>query len=86
MAPHSSLMSRDDAEQRAARLNHEHPERGAYRWLAREAPEGWEVVRMTVPGGVRTDPLAGAVESRPRPDAPDPRTTYERNVGGPYAN
>jgi hypothetical protein len=77
-------MTRDEAEQRASALNQEHPDRGAYRWMAREGGDGWQVARITVPGGVRLDPLHGAVESRPRPEAPDTRTIHSQNVGGPW--
>ena len=58
-------MTRDQARDRAQELNAEHPERGRYHWLARETGGGWEVVRMTIPGGVRIDPLETAVESQP---------------------
>jgi hypothetical protein len=77
-------MTRAEAEDRAATLNREHPDRGAYRWMARSRADGWEVVRMAIPGGVRVDPLHEAVESRPRPEPSDPRTAFERNVGGPW--
>jgi hypothetical protein len=77
-------MTRDEAQQQASTLNAEHPERGLYRWMAREGVDGWQVARITVPGGVRVDPLHEAVESRPQPDAPDTRTSYDRNVGGPW--
>jgi hypothetical protein len=78
-------MTRDQAEQRAAELNDEHPDRGAYRWLAREGQEGWQVARISIPGGVRLDPLKESVESKARPEAPDPRPAFFRDVGGPYA-
>lgn len=78
-------MTREDAEARAAGHNREHPERGAYRWIARAGGDGWEVVRVTVPGGVRLDPLKEGVESRSKPQAPDPRPAFLRDVGGPYA-
>ena len=78
-------MLRDQAEQRAAELNRDHPDRGADRWFARQGVEGWEVARVTIPGGVRLDPLQAAVESKPRPEAPDPRPAFFRDVGGPYA-
>ena len=52
--------------------------------MAREGEDGWQVARITVPGGVRPGPLHEAVESRPQPDAADPRTSYDRNVGGPW--
>jgi hypothetical protein len=77
-------MTRDEAEQRASALNREHPDRGAYRWMARAGADGWQVARITVPGGVRLAPLHAAVESRPRPEAPDTRTLHDRNVGGPW--
>ena len=77
-------MTRDEAQQRADELNRTHPDRGAYRWLVREGGDGWQVARVTIPGGVRVDPLAEAVESKPQPEAPDPRPAFHRNVGGPY--
>ena len=77
-------MTRDEAQERASALNQEHPDRGAYRWMAREGGDGWQVARITVPGGVRPGPLHEAVESRPRPEAPDTRTIHDRNVGGPW--
>jgi hypothetical protein len=77
-------MTRQEAEHRSAALNREHPDRGAYRWMPRERAGGWEVVRIAVPGGVRLDPLKEGVESKPRPEAPDPRPAFFRDVGGPY--
>jgi len=79
-------MTRAEADTRAAELNRDHPERGRFRWLARERDGAWAVARVTVPGGVRTDPLKEAVAAKPRPpEAPDPRSAFIRNVGGPYA-
>jgi hypothetical protein len=79
-------MTRDEAADRAAVLNREHPERARYRWMAREAAEGWHVVRMAIPGGVKLEPLHAAIETRPRPaPADDPRTLFDKNVGGPWA-
>jgi hypothetical protein len=78
-------MTRGEAEDRAGGLNREHPDRARYRWMAREAASGWEVVRVSIPGGVRLDPLKAAVEARPLPSpADDPRTSHDRNVGGPW--
>ena len=79
-------VTRDEAAAQAAALNAEHPDRSRYRWMAREADGGWQVVRMTIPGGVRIDPLTSSVESRPRPQpAEDPRPLFDKNVGGPWA-
>jgi hypothetical protein len=78
-------MTRAEAEDRAARLNGEHAERHAYRWMARAAGEDWQIVRAAIPGGVRAEPLHETVESRPRPQPPeDPRPLYSKNVGGPW--
>jgi hypothetical protein len=80
-----SDLTSDQARQRAAELNAEHPERGRYRWLAREGEDGWQVVRIELPGGVRLDPLKGTVEAKPRPpEAEDPRPPMWRDVGGPW--
>ena len=78
-------MDRAEAENRAAGLNREHPDRARYRWMARESAGDWEVVRLAIPGGIRLDPLKETVEARPRPaPADDPRTAFDRNVGGPW--
>jgi hypothetical protein len=79
-------MDREQAERRAAELNRDHPERATHRWLARESGGGWQVARLSLPAGMRIDPVTASVESRPRPpQAPDPRTAFGQNVGGPYA-
>jgi hypothetical protein len=78
-------MTQEQAQQRAADLNRDHPERGRYRWLAREGADGWQVARITLPGGMRLDPLDETVESKPRPpQADDPRPALWRDVGGPW--
>jgi len=78
-------MTRDEAAQRAADLNREHPDRATHRWLAREAADGWQVARVALPKGMRLDPLRTTAEARPRPpQAPDPRPAFIRDVGGPY--
>lgn len=79
-------MTRDEAEAAARRLGAEHPERATHRWIPREAAEGgWEVAKIRVPQGMRIDPLKTSVESKPRPPQPgDPRTSYDRGVGGPW--
>jgi hypothetical protein len=78
-------MSREAAEAEARRLAREHPERGSHRWLAREREGSWEVVKIPVPAGQKVDPLKTTAEAKPKPAQPeDPRTNYDRNVGGPW--
>jgi hypothetical protein len=80
-------MDRAQAEQEAKRLAAEHPDRETHRWVAREQPgDGWEVVKVKMPPGMRVDPLKTTAEAKPKPPEPDdPRSSYERNVGGPWA-
>lgn len=78
-------MTREAAEAEARRLAREHPDRGRYRWLARDREGTWEVVRVPVPPGQKVDPLKTTTEAKPKPSQPDdPRTSYDRNVGGPW--
>ena len=76
-------MTRDEADKRAAELNAE----GNGNWFVRETADGgFEAVRVNVPGMKPVGPLNASIESDPRPpDAEDPRTTYDKNVGGPWA-
>jgi hypothetical protein len=78
-------MTKDEAAQRAVELNRDHLERAAYRWLAREGDDGWHVVRVSIPGDAARDALKEGVEAKPKPEAPDPRPAFFRDVGGPYA-
>jgi hypothetical protein len=78
-------MTQAEAEDRAATLNREHPDRGIYRWIARAESDAWQVVRISIPGGVRLHPLHGAIETRPEPQpAEDPRPAHFKNTGGPW--
>ena len=73
-------MTREEAEAGAARLNAEHPERAAYRWMARRAAGGWEVARVKLPKGLDVRPLKPTTEARPRPPmADDPRPPVHRD-------
>ena len=76
-------MTREEAELRAAQLNAEHPDRATSRWIVKQAEGGWDVARIALPPGMRLDPIKETTEARPDPpQAPDPRTPFERNVGG----
>jgi hypothetical protein len=78
-------MNRQAAEAEASRLGREHPERDRHRWLARNRGGTWEVVKIPVRAGQRVDPLKTTSEAKPKPSQPDdPRTTYDRNIGGPW--
>jgi len=76
-------MNRDEAAREAARLAEENPGR---RWLPREAHGEWGVVEVKLPPGMTPNPpLKETVEQKPKPPEPgDPRTSYDRNVGGPW--
>ena len=78
-------MSREAAEAEARRLAREHPDRAGHHWVARERDGSWEVVKIPVPTGQRVDPLKTTTEAKPKPSLPDdPRTNYDRNLGGPW--
>jgi hypothetical protein len=70
-------MTKDEADSHARTLGDEDPD---HRYFAREADDGWEVVRVAaLPGGVK--PTGTSTEARPRPEADDPRETIIRNIG-----
>jgi hypothetical protein len=79
-------VTREEALLEAKRLAEEHPERATHRWVPRKGEEGgWEVVKVKLPPGMRVDPVKATVETKPRPPEPDdPRTPYDRNIGGPW--
>jgi hypothetical protein len=79
-------MTRETAERRAAELTAEHPDRATQHWMARAGEDGWEVVRISLPPGMRIGAVKETIEAKPRPDqAPDPRPAFFRDVGGPYS-
>lgn len=78
-------MTREQAQEQAARYNREHPERTTHRWLARAAGDGWEVARVTLPPGMGAQPMGSITEAKPKPpQASDPRPNYFRDSGGPW--
>jgi hypothetical protein len=76
-------MTRDEAEQRAAELGREDPDRATHRFFAREGEGGeWTVVKVPGPGR-RVDPLKATTEAKPAPPmADDPRPSAWRDTGG----
>jgi hypothetical protein len=78
-------MTGQEAQAEASRLNAEHPERNIYRWIARQAGEQWEVVRIKAPPGANRRRFIESTEAAERPPEPDdPRPAHDRNVGGPW--
>jgi hypothetical protein len=79
-------MTRAEAVQERDRLQREHPDRATHSWMARSDDAGdWSVVKVGLPPGGRIDPVKATTEARPKPpQADDPRSAYDRNVGGPY--
>jgi hypothetical protein len=78
-------MDRTEAEGLARSYAREHPDRGTHRWIAKEDGDGsWAVVKVRIPG-MNTDRLKTTTEAKPEPPQPDdPRSAYDRNVGGPW--
>lgn len=68
-------MTRDEAESLAQKLDREHPDRTTHRWFARQGEgDGWEVVKVRLPEGMKRDPLKETIEAKPKPSpADDPR-------------
>jgi hypothetical protein len=81
-------MTRDQAQREAARRNDELEPGTTQRWFAREdkAADGtWSLVRVAGLPAAGVSPLKTAVEAKPAPSPQDdPRTAYDRNVGGPW--
>jgi hypothetical protein len=77
-------MTEEQANERAAALNAEHPDRAGNRWVARSAAAGWEVVRVGLPAARPEETQAEQHSSEGPPSAEDPRSSHERNVGGPW--
>jgi hypothetical protein len=75
-------MTRAQAEARCTVLNGAGGLSSDERWLPRRTGEdGWEPVRVRVPGLSASGPLTTTAESRPRPPyAPDPRSGPLRDV------
>jgi hypothetical protein len=60
-------MTHEEAQRERDRLSREHPDRQTHRWMAREAANGWEVVKVAMPAGTRIDPLKATTEAKPKP-------------------
>lgn len=75
-------MTHDEARARCAELNEAAAGEPGVRWILREtSPGAWSPVRLRIPGLRPTGPLSTGQESRPRPDAADPRPLVNPNWG-----
>ena len=78
-------MTEAEARDLCAQLAREHPERAQNQWFARETDDGWTVVKVPLPEGLRRQKMTPTIKSKPKPpQADDPRSALERNIGGPY--
>ncbi len=75
-------MTRSEAQQRCIELNDAAAGEAGVRWMPRErSPGDWIAVRLRVPGLPARGPLTTTQESRPRPEAPDPRPLVNPDWG-----
>jgi hypothetical protein len=81
-------MTRAQAQTEAARRNAELQPGSRERWFAREEKSGagtWSLVRIGGLPPATVSPLKTAVEAKPTPSPQDdPRTAFDRNIGGPW--
>ena len=72
-------MTREDAKRRASALN---AQGSGDCWFARNGSDGWEVVKVALPPGVRLDPLKEAVPQATRPTPAGLPPAYHRHFDG----
>jgi hypothetical protein len=72
-------MTRDEAERRAAALS---AGGSGERWFARQGANGWEVVKLALPPGIRLAPTKPAIAEVRRPPTPGAAPAYHRHFDG----
>jgi hypothetical protein len=72
-------MTREAAERRASVLN---ASASGERWFARNVEDGWEVVKIALPTGIRPGPLKETVAQATRPATAGPPPAYHRHFDG----
>jgi hypothetical protein len=77
-------VTEDEATELAERLNAKHPDRATHRWLARAGDGGWEVVKIGLPGARSAELRTEQHAAEGPPTAEDVRSSFDRNVGGPW--
>lgn len=71
-------MNREEAERERTRLAEEHPEST---WLLKEADEGWQVLKVGIPGV--QPPTGTSTAATPRPERPDSPPTPDKQQFNP---
>lgn len=78
-------MTESEAREHCARLAREHPDRADNQWFAREGDEGWTLVKVPLPEGLKRQQLTTTIETKPKPPQPDdPREAHQRNAQGAW--
>ena len=72
-------MTRGEAERRAAALT---AEGSGHRWFARKRGDGWQVVKVALPPGIRLGPVTEAVPHATRPTPAGPPPAHHRHFDG----
>jgi len=55
-------MTEAEARDLCAQLAREHPERAENQWFAREGDDGWTVVKVRLPEGLRRPPMTPTIK------------------------
>jgi hypothetical protein len=76
-------LSEDLANALCKRLSSTHPDRETHQWLPRKVGDGWQVVKVAL--APPADNLTAETRADERPaQGDDPRSSHDRNVGGPW--
>jgi hypothetical protein len=71
-------MTREQAQAERDRLAAEHPEAT---WLATEGDDGWQVVKVGLPGSPQ--PGGTQIAGKPRPEQPDSPPSPDKQIYNP---
>lgn len=80
----AGTLNEDLAQAMCRRLAETHPDRHTHQWMPRQTDAGWQVVKIAIAppkDSLRTETRA---DEKP-PAGDDPRSSYIRDVGSPWA-
>lgn len=78
-------MTRDEAVARCTELKATHEDRATHQWLPREIGDGdWQIVKVALAATSVTDTTPELRADEKPATGDDPRTSLDRNIGGPY--